>query len=80
MTSDGSGANTYGLSDFDSLSATASRGGVAFERMMRDNGAGEFSYGAGLDVPGYEDKTPAEGGRYKGKSPPCEKILGAHCR
>jgi hypothetical protein len=68
---DSSGANTYGLSDFESPS-----GSTAFERMLQDNGAGEFSYGAGLDVPGYEDKPPAEGGRYKGQVPPCAKVIG----
>ena len=39
-------------------------------------GAGEFSYGAGLDVPGYEDKPPSEDGRYKGKAPPAQEIVG----
>jgi hypothetical protein len=66
-----SGANTYGLSDFESPS-----GGAAFARMAQDNGAGEFSWGAGLDVPGYEDAPPAQGGRYKGQSPQCAKVIG----
>ena len=62
-----SGANSHGLGDF---------GGVAGQRMAQDNGAGEYSYGAGLDVPGFEGKPPAEGGRYVGTSPPCERIVG----
>lgn len=72
---DGSGSNTYGVSDFESPS-----GGVAFERMMQDNGAGEFSWGAGLDVPGYEDAPPAQGGRYKGKTPPAAPVIGVRNR
>ena len=68
---DASGAKTRGVSDFESPS-----GGVAFERMAQDNGAGEFSYGPGLDVPGYEDKPPSEDGRYKGNAPPAQEIIG----
>lgn len=72
---DGSGSNTYGVSDFESPS-----GGVAFERMLQDDGAGEFSYGAGLDVPGYEDTPPCQGGRYKGQSPTCARVIGVSNR
>lgn len=72
---DSSGANTHGRSDFDFPS-----GGVAFERAARDNGAGEFSYGAGLDVPGNENAPVSEGGRYRGQSPPTEFVIAVHSR
>jgi hypothetical protein len=32
-------------------------------------GAGEFSYGPGLDVPGYENALPRDGGRYRATVP-----------
>jgi hypothetical protein len=41
-----------------------------------DSEASEFSWGPGLDVPGYEDAPPSEGGRYKGQSPTCERHIG----
>ena len=60
------GANTFGASDYNSPYP-----GYGFlER--GEVGAGEFSYGPGLDVPGYENKPPSEGGHYKGTSPPAE--------
>lgn len=43
---------------------------------LGDPGPTEFSWGAGLDVPGYEDAPPALGGRYKGKAPQCPKVIG----
>lgn len=69
------GANTFGTSDYSSR-----LGGLAFERMAKDNGAGEFSYGPGLDVPGHEDKPPCQGGRYKGKTPPAAPVIGVRNR
>jgi hypothetical protein len=35
--------------------------------------ASEFSWGLGVDIPGYENAPPSEGGRYRGTSPHCEK-------
>lgn len=54
--------------------------GIAYERMARDGGASEFSWGAGLDCPGFENKPPSEGGRYKGQPPPCEPNVGVRNR
>lgn len=63
----GSGANTFGVGEYD----------VRYPPDPNaDAGASEFSWGAGLDVPGYQNKPPSDGGRYKGKSPPCERIVG----
>jgi hypothetical protein len=36
----------------------------------------EFGLPQGLDVPGYENKPYAEGGRYKPKAPQCPRIIG----
>ena len=54
--------------------------GKAYERSARNRGAGEFSYGSGLDAPGTEDLPPSQGGRYRGTSPPCEKTAGVSCK
>jgi hypothetical protein len=37
----------------------------------------EFGLPEGIDVPGYENKPPSEGGRYKGKTPECPRRPGA---
>ena len=66
---DSSGANTYGLSDF-----RFSSGGPASQRAEAD--VGEFDWGAGLTPPGCEDAPLSEGGMYRGKAPPCEKVVG----
>jgi hypothetical protein len=65
--SNSSGANLFGAGDYDSRMAFLA--GKAPD-------AGEFSYGPGLDVPGYEDKPPSEGGRYRGTTPPCQRSIG----
>ncbi len=39
-------------------------------------GAGEFSYGPGNVVPGYEDALPADGGIYRGTAPPSNLHIG----
>jgi hypothetical protein len=41
-----------------------------------DSEASEMSWGPGLDLPGYEDAPPSEGGRYRGQSPACERHVG----
>ena len=50
--------------------------GKAYERMARDRGASEFSFGSGLDAPDTEGLPPREGGRYSGTTPPCEPTVG----
>lgn len=50
--------------------------GKAYERMARDRGAGEFSFGGGLVPPDKEGLPPSAGGRYSGQSPPCEPTVG----
>jgi hypothetical protein len=71
MGDNSSGANISGLG-----ADSAPSGGIAYERMARDNGASEFSWGAGLDCPGFEHAPPSEGGRYKGQSPPTDLVVG----
>jgi hypothetical protein len=34
------------------------------------NGPSEFAWGPGLTMPGLENASPAEGGMYKGTTPP----------
>lgn len=43
-------------------------------RLERENvnNASEYSYGDGLTPPGKENVSPADGGRYHGKTPPPE--------
>lgn len=45
-----------------------------------DVDASEFSWGAGLEPPSVRDKPPAEGGRYRGTSPPCDPVIGVKPR
>lgn len=40
----------------------------------------EFGWGAGIDVPGTEDKPPSEGGRYRGTTPDCGPVIGVSRR
>jgi len=49
--------------------------GKAYERMARHRGAGEFSFGSGLDAPDTGGLPPSEGGRYQGTTPPCEPTV-----
>ena len=42
------------------------RVGMAYDRETEDS---EYSWGSGLVPNGFEDAQPAEGGRYKGKTP-----------
>lgn len=52
------------------------------ERIKKGNGASEFSFGPGLEppglphTPGYDYALPADGGRYRGKTPPPERPGG----
>lgn len=39
------------------------------ERLVREDEPSEFGLPEGIDVPGYENKAPALGGRYMGKCP-----------
>lgn len=41
-----------------------------------DSEASEFSWGSGLTPKGRENAAPAEGGRYRGTSPPCDPVIG----
>lgn len=50
--------------------------GKAYERMARNRGAGEFSFGSGMDAPETLGLPPSQGGRYSGQSPPCEPTVG----
>lgn len=67
---DSTGANTFGASDYSSLYP-----GCGFLE-GKEVGAGEFSWGPGLDVPGYEDAPPSQGGRYKGTAPLAQPVIG----
>lgn len=57
------GANTSGL---------GSNAREPLDPYDMPNGAGEFSWGPGLEPPSVRGKPPSEGGRYRGTSPPCE--------
>lgn len=61
------GANTNGLGDYDTrypLDPNA------------DPDASEFSWGAGIEPAAVRGKPPAEGGRYRGTTPDCERVIG----
>lgn len=67
----GSGANTNGLGDYDvryPLDPNA------------EAGTSEFSWGAGIEPPTVRGKRPAEGGRYRGTTPPCDPVIGVSRR
>lgn len=40
------------------------------------NGAGEFSWGSGLEPPSVRGKPPSEGGMYRGITPDCAARIG----
>lgn len=42
---------------------------IARSTQRDPDGPGEFSWGPGLTSPGLSDALPADGGRYRGKSP-----------
>ncbi|BCO56980.1 hypothetical protein MINTM008_23710 [Mycobacterium intracellulare] len=69
--SNGSGANINGLGDYDiryPLDPNAEADGS------------EFSWGAGIEPQSVRGRPPAEGGRYRGTSPPCDPVIGVKSR
>ena len=69
----------------DSSSSGGNIAGVGYDHIHRPldpndsndmDGAGEFSWGEGLEPIQVRGKPPSEGGRYRGTSPPCEPQIG----
>jgi hypothetical protein len=58
------GANTDGVGNYDLR--------YPLDPNADSADASEFSWRAGLEPPSVRGKPPAEGGRYRGTSPPCE--------
>lgn len=56
------------------------------QRIAKQRGASEFSFGPGLEPaglppsPGYDYALPADGGRYRGKTPPQDATISAQPR
>jgi hypothetical protein len=71
MVSRRSGANTSGANCEDSWQPLDPHA---------DDGASEFSWGDGLTPPGLESAPYADGGMYKGQSPPSENHIGVSRR
>ena len=65
------GANANGLGDY----------GIRYPLDPNaDSGESEFSWGASLEPPSVRCQPPAEGGRYRGTSPPVDPVIGVSRR
>lgn len=64
----GSGANTFGVGDYDVR--------YPLDPNADSDDASEFSWGVGIEPPSVRGRPPADGGRYRGTTPDCARVMG----